>query len=136
GYNDATYSFREGTANNPLPLCNAETGADWLYKWLLGLGIVGGALGIFALAIPFADKRNFRDKFVMRYRKEPGITRNDPLTGEPIAEGDWVVVKCPRQVTTLATWEYVGNKCPSYPRCLDFANPCEGHGAPSDTDKF
>ena len=61
------------------------------------------------------------------------------LHGTLVKEGiahELVVVKCPRQLTTLATWEYVKNQCPNYPRCLDFQTPCDGAGAPTDRDKF
>ncbi|MBN8682929.1 MAG: FHA domain-containing protein [Chitinophagales bacterium] len=128
--------FNFGSFSSPFTLCGQESNFDWLIRWLLGLGIVGGLLGIFAIAIPTLDKRNFYKKYVVSYKKQAGITHIDPITQDPITEGESVVIKCNRQICTVSTWEFVKNQCPNYPRCLDFNPPCDGAGAPSDRDKF
>lgn len=136
-HSESSYTLiNEGTQLNPIILGDARTGQSWLLDWFLGFLAVGGVLGILAVAVPYLDRENFRKKFVKRYRKEAGIVKSDPLTGEPFSEGEWVVVKCPRQMTSLETWNYVGHKCPNYSKCLEFAPPCNGAGAPSDTDSF
>jgi hypothetical protein len=135
-HSEASYPFIEGTPQNPIILGDARTGQSWLLDWFLGLLAVGGVLGVLAIAVPNIDRENFRKKYVRRYRKEAGIVKSDPLTGEPFREGELVVVKCPRQMTSLETWNYVGHKCPNYSKCLEYAPPCNGAGAPSDTDHF
>lgn len=137
GHKDSRYTLSEGTPSNPKNPSKALTGLDWLFNGLAGLGIVGGALGLIATALPFLSRRNFYKKYVRRYHKEPGVTKFDPVTRDELTEGEWVVTKCSRLTTTLASWEFSKNKCPNYPRCLDnMVDRCDGHGAPSGNEKL
>lgn len=112
------------------------TNASWLERWLYGVAGVLLALGIMAYTVPWLEKLNFRRTYVKPYQPIQGRTQRDPLTGDEFQAGQLVVTKCPRQTTSLDSWEYVGHKCPSYPRCLDNVNPCDGAGAPTGQEKF
>jgi hypothetical protein len=133
-----TYVFQDplATQSNPHELGEVFEPLDWLSRW--GGGVVGVLFALFAMQItmPWISKRNFRKKFVKPYRSEAGRIQRDPVTGDVFQEGQLVVVQCARQTTSLESWEYVGNKCPNYPKCLDNVNPCDGAGAPLGNEKF
>jgi len=126
----------KATAATPHKLGNVFEPLDWLQRW--GIGLVGVLFALFAMqtTVPWLSKRNFQKNFVKPYRSEAGRIQRDPVTGDVFQEGQLVVVQCPRQTTALESWEYVGNKCPNYPKCLDNVNPCDGAGAPLGNEKF
>jgi len=126
----------KATLANPHKLGNVFEPLDWLQRW--GIGLVGVLFALFAMqtTVPWLSKRNFRKNFVKPYRSEAGRIQRDPVTGDVFQEGQLVVVQCSRQTTALESWEYVGNKCPNYPKCLDNINPCDGAGAPLGSEKF
>ncbi len=108
----------------------------WLLRFILGIAFVGLVLGAMVWLVPWNRKREFNRRYVVPYQEQSGVRKRDPLSGEVFQAGEMVVVKCPRVTSSIATWEYVGNQCPQYPRCLSFDPPCEGHGAPDAHDKF
>ena len=126
----------KSTQSKPHTLGKIFTGASWLERWAFGLIGVLLALGVMAYTVPWLEKQNFKKNYVKPYQPVPGRIQRDPITGEPFAEGEFVVTKCSRQTTSLQSWEYVGHKCPNYPKCLDNVNPCDGAGAPSGQEKF
>ncbi len=109
---------------------------SWLNSFLVGLAIVISSLFLMWWLIPWNKRRIFNQTYIVPYNEQAGVRKRDPLSGEVFQDGEMVVVKCPRTTTSVATWEYVGNKCPQYPRCLNFDPPCEGHGAPIAEDSF
>ena len=128
-----------GTPTNPdyrLTPDDFKSPTDWLKGFFLGLAIVVGSLFLMWWFVPWNKRRTFKQQYIVPYSEESGVRKRDPLSGEVFQPGELVVVKCPHTTTSVPTWEYVGNKCPQYPRCLNFATPCEGHGAPIAEDNF
>ncbi len=125
-----------GSPNSKLlPKDYADWGS-WLMLFFIGIALVLGALGVMNWLVPWLRQRDFRKRFIVPYKEKGGVRKRDPLSDEPFKEGERVVIKCPRLTSSLDTWEFVGNKCPQYPRCLNFDPPCEGHGAPIAEDSF
>ncbi|MCC6460571.1 MAG: FHA domain-containing protein [Saprospiraceae bacterium] len=131
--------FTRGTHNTPDN--SLLTPVNWwvnlITPFLVGISLVLGTLFIFKEAVPFVGKRSFRSQYVSQYTQQDGMAKKrDPMTGDYIKDKELVVTKCPRVTCTLATWEYVGNKCPEYPRCMRYTDPCDGIGAPLGIDNF
>ena len=117
-----------------LPKTNWWSGL--LTPFIVGIGMVIGFYLIFKEAVPFVSNRAFKKQFVIPYKTGEGLVKKrDSYTGDYIKDGELIVTKC-RSTCTLATWQYVGNKCPEYPRCLSYPDPCDGAGAPVGNDDF
>ena len=129
-------SFSLGTTTSPVEIKAQTTNLeDWILNFVIGLVIIIGLLAVFSLMVPFINRQTFKRKYVRAHKRMPGITKRDPLTNEPLEEGELVVVKC-KQVTSLSTWDGLGGQCPNYPDCLDFVDPCDGAGAPTGDENF
>lgn len=131
--------FSRGTLDRPDS--SLLTPVNWwtnlITPLLVGLSLVIGTLFVFKEAVPFVGKRNFRKQYVTQYAQLEGMPKKrDPMTGDYIKDKELIVTKCSRVTCTLATWEYVGNKCPDYPRCMRYTDPCDGIGAPLGIDNF
>jgi hypothetical protein len=109
---------------------------SWLERWAFGLVGVLGILGAMVFTVPWLERLNFRKRYVRPYQSVQGRIQRDPVTRDELADGQLVVTKCPRQTTSLESWEFVGSKCPNYPKCLDHVSPCDGAGAPSGQEQF
>ena len=123
----AVKEYALGSTVKPIYLGTQEKD---VYYWLIwaavGLAIVSGLLALLIYLIPYFQKREFANKYVIPYKQEGNLVKRDPITQDAFEEGEKVVVKC-RQITSLATWEALGY-CPNYPNCMEYNDPCNGIG--------
>lgn len=107
---------------------------NWFVLLITGLALVFGLLFLLIYLLPMFKRREFKRKYVKKYKPEANKIKRDPITQDIIQEGDKVVMKC-KQVVTIDTWDALGY-CPNFPSCMDFADPCDGKGGEEVASSF
>lgn len=106
--------------NNPISIeaLDVKNYSNLFLFSFLGIGIIIGLLFFLKSIVPLIEARQFRRKYIYRYRdiKVEGANHFDPITGEQIQENDRVVAKVsackyPFTVTKVEDWKADGNKC-------------------------
>jgi hypothetical protein len=137
GKTAATYTRQQGWGklSAPIVLSNRDLGL-WILVAVLGIAILVGLLAIFAFTVPALQRSEFKKKYVKAYKAEAGRRHTDPLTLEPIQDGELVVTRC-SQIVPLRTWDGLGRQCPNHPDCMQnrLIN-CNGAGGPENTNNF
>lgn len=135
--NVCTYSRQQGWGklSAPIVLSTRDAGI-WILVAALGVAILVGLLAVFAFTVPALQRSEFRKKYVVAYKSEAGRRHTDPLTLEPIKDGELVVTRC-SQIVPLRTWEGLGWQCPNHPDCMhNRLINCNGAGGPENTNNF
>lgn len=88
-------------------LCADHSVAVWL-PFVIGVLILGLMLLFFTLLMPYLFDRAFRKKHIRKYYevKRPNVVSRDPLTMQPIADYEEVVVM-DNKIMLYETWKYV-----------------------------
>lgn len=107
---------------------------NWFLLFVVGLVLIAGLLFLLIYLLPFFKRRDFLNKYVVKYKPEANKIKRDPITQDVIQEGDKVVMKC-QQMVTLDTWDALGY-CPNFPSCMEFQDPCSGKGGEETTTSF
>lgn len=125
-----SYSYRFGSYIAPLNFrANIQDLFYWSVLFIIGVILVFLIFAVLSLMVPFYKQKEFKRKYVKPFKRQGNKVSFDPVTNDPIREGDMVVEKC-SQVIPLATWEALG-RCPNYPECTSFLG-CSGAGAKED----
>ncbi|PPK88788.1 FHA domain-containing protein [Neolewinella xylanilytica] len=125
---DTSYAtFSMGSFNDPVRIGELRQAVSWFGPTLFGLLGVGGLLAVFYFVVPQIRRRQFRHDHVVPYASQPGRQVLDPMTREPIRDGDPVVNIC-SMVVPLQTWKDCGDQCPHYPGCTNNNLQCSGAG--------
>ncbi len=127
--------FRAGTWSNPAGAVVEEGVIDYLGYSGVGLILVGGMLGLFALLFPKLRVWQFEREYVVPFQPEPNHTVFDPATREPIRAGELVVAVC-RMPVPLQTWQECNGQCPHYPECTKNTLQCDGAGVGESQEFF
>ncbi|MCC6461137.1 MAG: FHA domain-containing protein [Saprospiraceae bacterium] len=127
----ATQSYAAGSFIAPLFLgANTKSLLFWLGLFMVGCIVVFAIFVLLSLFVPYLNRLEFRRKYVVPYIRKGNKTETDPVTGDPILEGDLVVDKC-AQLIPLNIWEALG-RCPNHPECISSMG-CSGAGAKEPT---
>lgn len=122
----ANKTYRAGSFIAPVFLgANTKSLLFWMGLLVVGSVFVFALFVLLSLFVPYFNRLDFRRKYVMPYVRQGNKTETDPVTGDPIQEGDLVVNKC-AQLIPLAIWEALG-RCPNHPECTSSMG-CNGAG--------
>ena len=125
---DTSYAFLTlGSFNDPVRLGEVREALSWFAPTLFGLLGIGGLLALFYFVVPQIRRYRFRSSHVVPYVSQPGRHVVDPMTREPIRNGEPVVNVC-AMVVPLQTWKDCGDQCPHYPGCTNNNLQCSGAG--------
>lgn len=133
----AAYSRPQGWGKLSAPIVlSARDPGIWILVTVLGIAILVGLLAVFAFTVPALQRSDFKKKYVVAYKAEAGRRHTDPLTLDPIQDGEMVVTRC-SQIVPLRTWEGLGWQCPNHPDCMhNKLINCNGAGGPENTNNF